>query len=94
EELAAQAEELQASIAFFRTDSAGGRSGRAPARAPARASTFKSPPKPAARPVAKSAAPSSAKSPVHAQQARAQGFALDLTSGGADAEDMDFRESA
>ncbi|GAA0763011.1 methyl-accepting chemotaxis protein [Actinomadura yumaensis] len=94
EELAAQAEELQASIAFFRTDSAGGRSGRAPARAPVRASTFKSPPKPAARPVAKSAAPSSAKSPVHAQQARAQGFALDLTSGGADAEDMDFRESA
>ena len=94
EELAAQAEELQASIAFFRTDSAGGRSGRAPARAPARASTFKSPPKPAARPVVKSAAPSSAKSPVHAQQARAQGFALDLTSGGADAEDMDFRESA
>ncbi|WP_191558914.1 methyl-accepting chemotaxis protein [Brevundimonas aurantiaca] len=94
EELAAQAEELQASIAFFRTDSASGRSGRAPARAPARASTFKSPPKPAARPVAKSAAPSSAKSPVHAQQARAQGFALDLTSGGADAEDMDFRESA
>ena len=96
EELAAQAEELQASIAFFRTDSAGGRSGRAPARAPARASTFKSPPKPAARPVAKAAAPaqSFAKSPVHAQQARAQGFALDLTSGGADAEDMDFRESA
>ena len=96
EELAAQAEELQASIAFFRTDSAGGRSGRAPARAPARASTFKSPPKPAARPVAKAATPaqSFAKSPVHAQQARAQGFALDLTSGGADAEDMDFRESA
>jgi methyl-accepting chemotaxis protein len=96
EELAAQAEELQTSIAFFRTDSAGGRSGRAPARAPARASTFKSPPKPAARPVAKAAAPaqSFAKSPVHAQQARAQGFALDLTSGGADAEDMDFRESA
>ena len=29
-----------------------------------------------------------------AQQARAKGFALDLTSGGADAEDMDFRESA
>jgi methyl-accepting chemotaxis protein len=92
EELAAQAEELQTSIAFFRTDSAGGRGGRAPARAPARTSTFKAPAKSAARPVGKSASP--AKSPVHAQQARAQGFALDLTSGGADAEDMDFRESA
>ncbi|WP_287104768.1 methyl-accepting chemotaxis protein, partial [Brevundimonas sp.] len=91
EELAAQAEELQTSIAFFRTDSAGGRGGRAPARAP-RTSTFKAPAKSAARPVGKSASP--AKSPVHAQQARAQGFALDLTSGGADAEDMDFRESA
>ena len=88
EELAAQAEELQTSIAFFRTDSAGG---RAVARAPVRASTFKAPAKPAGRPVAKS---SPTKSPVHAQQARVKGFALDMTSGGADAEDMDFRESA
>jgi methyl-accepting chemotaxis protein len=88
EELAAQAEELQTSIAFFRTDTAGARSA---ARAPARASTFKSPAKPAGRPVAK-AAP--AKPAVHAQQARAKGFALDLATGGADAEDMDFRESA
>ncbi|MFN6982207.1 MAG: methyl-accepting chemotaxis protein [Brevundimonas sp.] len=92
EELAAQAEELQTSIAFFRTDTAGGRSGaRAPARAPARVSTFKSPAKSAARPAPK-AAPS--KPAVHAQQARAKGFALDLATGGADAEDMDFRESA
>lgn len=88
EELAAQAEELQTSIAFFRTDVAGG---RAATRAPARASTFKASARPAGRPVAKS---SPAKSPVHAQQARVKGFALDLTSGGADAEDMDFRESA
>lgn len=88
EELAAQAEELQTSIAFFRTDSAGG---RAATRAPARASTFKASARPSGRPVAKS---SPAKSPVHAQQARVKGFALDLTSGGADAEDMDFRESA
>jgi len=92
EELAAQAEELQTSIAFFRTDATGGRSGaRAPARAPARVSTFKSPARPAARPAAK-AAPS--KPAVHAQQARAKGFALDMAMGGADAEDMDFRESA
>jgi len=86
EELAAQAEELQTSIAFFRTDAAG-----TPARAPVSlrprpATTFR-----AARPVG-TAAP--AKPSVHAQQARAKGFALDLTTGGADAEDMDFRESA
>ncbi|OYX74811.1 MAG: hypothetical protein B7Y85_12375, partial [Brevundimonas sp. 32-68-21] len=73
---------------FFRTDTTAGRSG---ARAPARASTFKSPAKPAAR-AAPKAAP--AKPAVHAQQARAKGFALDLATGGADAEDMDFRESA
>jgi methyl-accepting chemotaxis protein len=35
-----------------------------------------------------------AKSSIRAQQARAKGFALDMTTGGADAEDMDFRESA
>ena len=86
EELAAQAEELQTSIAFFRTDAE-----RVPARAQARVSTFKAPAKPAARPTPK-AAP--AKPAVHAQQARAKGFALDLATGGADDEDMDFRESA
>lgn len=89
EELAAQAEELQTSIAFFRTDTVGG---RAPTRAaPARVSTFKASAKPATRPVAKSAP---VKPNVHAQQARAKGFALDMAMGGADAEDMDFRESA
>lgn len=86
EELAAQAEELQTSIAFFRTDSAGG---RAPAK---KVSTFK----PAAKPSAvKASTPKPAARPaVHAQQARAKGFALDMAMGGADAEDMDFRESA
>ncbi|WP_288758492.1 methyl-accepting chemotaxis protein [uncultured Brevundimonas sp.] len=86
EELAAQAEELQTSIAFFRTDAAGG---RAPAK---KVSTFK----PAAKPAAvRAAAPKPANRPaVHAQQARAKGFALDMAVGGADAEDMDFRESA
>lgn len=86
EELAAQAEELQTSIAFFRTDSAGG---RAPAK---KVATFKPAVKPAA---VKVAAPKPANRPaVHAQQARAKGFALDMAMGGADAEDMDFRESA
>jgi len=86
EELAAQAEELQTSIAFFRTDSAGG---RAPAK---KVSTFK----PAAKPTGfKASTPKPANRPVvHAQQARAKGFALDMATGGADAEDMDFRESA
>jgi methyl-accepting chemotaxis protein len=86
EELAAQAEELQTSIAFFRTDTAGGRT---PVR---KAATFK----PAVKPTAvKASTPKPANRPaVHAQQARAKGFALDMAMGGADAEDMDFRESA
>ena len=94
EELAAQAEELQTSIAFFRTDASGeGRSAPRASASPrhratgARVTVLSS----AAR---STSAPASAKSPVHAQQARAQGFALDMTVGGADAEDMDFRESA
>jgi methyl-accepting chemotaxis protein len=84
EELAAQAEELQTSISYFRTDSTG------VAR------------RPTARPSAKRAAPAaakaSAKAPVRAQvaaqQARAAGFALDLTKGGPDSDDADFREYA
>jgi len=87
EELAAQAEELQTSIAFFRTDAAGA---RAPAsrQAPAR--------KPAAKPAAKAAAKPVAKRPgsLADQQARARGFALDLSVGGPDGADADFRESA
>ena len=95
EELAAQAEELQTSIAFFRTDASGeGRSAPRASASPrhratgARVTVLSS----AAR--STSAPSSTAKSPVHAQQARAKGFALDMTVGGADAEDMDFRESA
>jgi methyl-accepting chemotaxis protein len=84
EELAAQAEELQASIAYFRTE-AGGRPAQrkpAPARRPPSAAVSRKPPaKPAARPVA-------------AQQARVAGFALDLTSGGPDADDADFKQYA
>ncbi|MFN3521871.1 MAG: methyl-accepting chemotaxis protein [Phenylobacterium sp.] len=86
EELAAQAEELQASIAYFKTDAAGqARRAPAPVKRPAAA------PKAAARPAAK---PKAVVNSVAAQQARAKGFALDLSQGGPDAEDADFREYA
>jgi methyl-accepting chemotaxis protein len=85
EELAAQAEELQASIAFFKVDRTGSKRGQpVPAAKPAAA---KSRPQPA--PKAYSAGHS-----VNAQQARVKGFALDLSMGGPDADDDDFRESA
>ena len=85
EELAAQAEELQASIAYFRTDASG--SQRAPMRkaAPRVVSTKRS------------AAPTVRKpgrNAVAGQQARVAGFALDLTSGGPDDADADFKEYA
>jgi len=85
EELAAQAEELQASIAYFRT-SAGG----AATRRPTARSAVKRPAASAAR----KPAVSTPRQTVAAQQARAGGFALDLTSGGPDADDADFREYA
>jgi len=86
EELAAQAEELQTSIAFFRVDRASG----IPAAAQHRPASH------AARPAAKPAASAVRKSDnsVNAQQARARGFALDMSMGGPDADDADFRESA
>jgi len=86
EELAAQAEELQASIAYFRTDAHGGH--RAPVRKAAPAK------RPAASTPARKAPAKSAGRPVAAQQARAAGFALDLTSGGPDADDADFKQYA
>jgi methyl-accepting chemotaxis protein len=83
EELAAQAEELQASIAFFRIDQAGSRpKPAARAASPARrAPPAKAPARPAPRPKGNTVAD---------QQARAHGFALDLTSGGPDDGDADF----
>ena len=86
EELAAQAEELQTSIAYFRTDSAG------QARRPAARPAAKRPAPVAAKAPAAKKAP--ARNPVAAQQARAAGFALDLTSGGPDEDDADFRQYA
>ena len=80
EELAAQAEELQASIAFFKVE-------RAKAAAPARPA----PVRPAAKPAAAVRRP--APSAVHAQQARASGFALDMSMGGPDDNDDQFRQA-
>ena len=84
EELAAQAEELQTSIAYFRTDTAG-----SSARKPAARAAAKRAPAPMVR---KAAAPT--RPTVAAQQARASGFALDLTNGGPDAADADFKDYA
>jgi methyl-accepting chemotaxis protein len=88
EELASQAEELQASIAFFKVD--GAASGKPAKRAPATVA-FKPAAKPAHRPAAKAF---KSEHSVHSQQARAKGFALDMSMGGPDADDADFRESA
>jgi methyl-accepting chemotaxis protein len=90
EELAAQAEELQASIAFFKVDRTGAANPRAEAFRPA-------PPARAPQRPAQKAAPSHRPASDHsvtAQQARAKGFALDMSMGGPDADDENFRESA
>jgi methyl-accepting chemotaxis protein len=81
EELASQAEELQTAIAFFRIDG-GERRLRAAQSRPAAARA------PAAR--VRKAKPATGRT-VAAQQAMAKGFALDLSSGGADDEDGDFK---
>ncbi|MGO7972703.1 methyl-accepting chemotaxis protein [Rhizobium ruizarguesonis] len=86
EELASQAEELQTSIAFFKVDMAGGRRERAlAAKLTARSRTQAAPRKPVG------------KAPVNTvagQQARVKGLALDLSMGGPDTADDEFRESA
>jgi len=89
EELAAQAEELQASIAFFKVDQAGARRA-APAASPASRPVAKA--APAMKPAFKR--PAAASHSVHAQQERAKGFALDMSMGGPDERDAEFRESA
>ncbi|WP_416064650.1 methyl-accepting chemotaxis protein [Rhizobium sp. ZK1] len=88
EELATQAEELQASIAFFKVDMAGNRLSRAPAAKV----TVRTPlPTGGRKPVSKKTA---AANTVAAQQARAKGFALDMSMGGPDDGDAEFKESA
>ena len=86
EELAAQAEELQTSIAFFRVERSSGAKpvqNRQQAAKPAR-------PAQSAAPMRRPAMDNS----IASQQARAKGFALDMSMGGPDSDDANFRESA
>jgi methyl-accepting chemotaxis protein len=90
EELAAQAEQLQSNIAFFRVDEG---TGAAPRAMPRRVTP--APPHRAARPSSgvKRAAPAMARpapARVGPDKAKANGFALKLTSGGADQHDAEF----
>ena len=89
EELATQATELQTSIAFFRiSDHHGARP--APVAVERKAAARPAPAK--TRSAARGLHTSTAT--VSAQQERVKGFALDLSRGGPDAEDNEFRESA
>ncbi|MGA1803802.1 HAMP domain-containing methyl-accepting chemotaxis protein [Rhizobium sp. HT1-10] len=94
EELAAQAEELQTSISFFKIETTAARANasrkahvQSPRPAAASAQGQRSAPVKAQR-----AKPSSSQS-VSAQMARAQGFALDMSMGGPDEGDNDFRQT-
>ncbi|MBD8687593.1 MULTISPECIES: methyl-accepting chemotaxis protein [unclassified Rhizobium] len=86
EELAAQAEELQASIAFFKVERASSSRAAPQKHAPQRTSA----PAHASNPNVRRQSDNS----IGGQQARAKGFALDLSMGGPDAADQDFRQSA
>ncbi|WP_404373663.1 methyl-accepting chemotaxis protein [Sphingomonas sp. MMS24-J45] len=88
--LATQAEHLQSSIAYFRVSDApparhASAARAAPPNIPARAPSYKPKLKAKARPRPNSIAD---------QQARVNGFALDLNHGGPDAEDADFGTKA
>jgi len=89
ETLAGQAEELQASIGYFRVKDTGAARQAAPAAA-ARKPGPSATKRPA--PARKAAAP--ARNVVAGQQERVKGFALDLASGGPDADDADFKQYA
>ncbi|PTM45003.1 methyl-accepting chemotaxis protein [Sphingomonas aerolata] len=90
EELASQAEELQASIAYFRTGGGADLSHRRPAPTVQRKVSARSPI--AARPSAKAKRPKP--NSIADQQARVNGFALDLIKGGTDADDDAFGAQA
>jgi methyl-accepting chemotaxis protein len=92
EELAAQAEELQASIAFFRVDGASHKTTARPAPAAAQRSAKAGTPSRSAKPAQTQGR--SQNNSVSGQQARAKGFALDMSMGGPDDDDHDFRQSA
>ncbi len=82
EELAAQAEELQASIAFFKVDGAGKQSAQ-------QARQLQSVAKKMA-----TEAPAKRSAATTRPQPRTHGFALDLSLGGPDGDDDDFRQTA
>lgn len=86
EELAAQAEELQASIAFFKVERPSANRAAPQKQTPQRASAPAHVSKPNVR--------RQSDNSIGGQQARAKGFALDLSMGGPDAADQDFRQSA
>jgi methyl-accepting chemotaxis protein len=90
EELASQAEELQASIAFFKVDKVGHKEANHAQKLRATAAKMASPSvkRPASKPASR---PMQAMS---GQGGRGKGFALDMSMGGPDADDADFRESA
>ncbi|MDR3497317.1 MAG: methyl-accepting chemotaxis protein [Ancalomicrobiaceae bacterium] len=101
EELAAQAEELQSSIAYFRVEAADAAVNRRPAARttakPAVKSSLAHPVAHIQHPAAPANKPMAAqvkKQSIKAQQERARGFALDLSMGGPDAADAEFKESA
>jgi methyl-accepting chemotaxis protein len=89
--LAGRADELQQTTAFFQTDTQ--RSPTRTAQPVTRSVQPKSKPAPRA---AKGASAGRAVKPnsVEHQQERANGFALDLTNGGADQDDIDFGRAA
>jgi methyl-accepting chemotaxis protein len=91
EELAAQAEELQASIAFFRVERKAGAVQAATAQRAMPAARAQQAP---AKPQAPARTRPSQDQSIAQQQARAKGFALDMSMGGPDRDDADFRESA
>jgi methyl-accepting chemotaxis protein len=91
EALAGQAEELQQGIAFFQIEDAGTRA-RPATRAATTPARKPGPAKKAA--AARSARPKAKPGSVADQQSRVRGFALDLTQGGADAEDAEFGRAA
>ncbi|MBM7045971.1 MULTISPECIES: methyl-accepting chemotaxis protein [Rhizobium] len=93
EELAAQAEELQASIAFFKVDQANARKAQA-AHHPVHQAISPAKSKPAAKAPLSRAPAARTDNSVAAQQARLKGFSLDMSMGGPDADDNDFRQSA
>jgi methyl-accepting chemotaxis protein len=90
EELAAQAEELQASIAFFKVENSANRQQNHSQKLRATAAKMVAPA--ARQPAMSKQVKASSTSSMSAT--RGKGFALDMSMGGPDADDDDFRESA